>query len=149
MNQLIQCTDPSLCLLRPIATVLKDSFPRSLRMAGVNPPDQPLDMQSLTSILPDLPPRPSLAAASQRLTTHNSDQVSFRLMAATNGAAASTRRYFDRGIGEPESRQWEIFSCDEVQMAKPAPEVYEAVWRKLGLFAQEQRDAWFVASHTW
>lgn len=92
-------------------------------------------------------PRPSLAPASALL--HASGTKSkFRLMAATNGELDSTRGLFRRALGEEEARKWDVFSCDEVRVAKPREEVYEAVWRRLGLEGEE-RVGWFVAAHTW
>ena len=70
-------------------------------------------------------------------------------MGATNGAAESTRSLFDQALGEEESSKWAVWSCNEIQVAKPAPAVYEAVWRKLGLESKEERNGWFVASHSW
>lgn len=132
---------------RPIVQVLKQSLPRCLAMAGLSSPAQPFDVTPLTSLLPKLSARPSLEACSRLLNTCT--EVEFLTMAATNGGAASTRGYFDQGLGEEESQKWQVFSCDEIKVAKPAPEVYETVWKRLGLEKKKNRAGWFVAAHTW
>lgn len=137
-------------LHRPIASVLKASLPRILLSAGLlASPSAALafDLTPITSILTRLSARPSLATCSNLLL--GSTEPAFRLLAATNGGAEMTRGLFDRALGEEESSRWEVFSCDEIKVAKPAQEVYEAVWKKLGMEKKRTRAAWFVASHSW
>lgn len=40
-----------------------------------------------------------------------------------------------------------VFSCDEIKVAKPAPEVYQSILKRIG--ADKDTNKWFVASHTW
>ncbi|GAA6053933.1 hypothetical protein JCM3770_004629 [Rhodotorula araucariae] len=137
----------------PIAQVLRTTLPRILVMHGlVPPPPSPLTEApppSLTdpilSSIPELPPRPSLAGASALLLAHGG----FRLLAATNGALATTRGLFVRALGADVADRWEYFSCDEGRVAKPAPEVYRDVWKRLGVQEGDEKRGWFVASHTW
>ncbi|KAM0790100.1 hypothetical protein ACM66B_005428 [Microbotryomycetes sp. NB124-2] len=133
----------------PIGQILKMSLPRVLVEKGlVRAADaSSFDVTPVTSILSSVPPRPSFHALHNALSTCKT--VEFKLVAATNGAAETTRQLFDNALEAQESQKWEIFSCDEIQVAKPAPEVYEAVWRKLGMNDKTSRRAWFVASHTW
>ena len=119
-------------------------------MAGVRPPSNDPTFSGSTlapvfATIPRMNPRPSLSACSSRF--HESGL--FRLMAATNGGAESTRGLFDAALGPEESVKWSVFSCDDVQVAKPAPIVYEAIWKKLGLAEGAERTGWFIASHTW
>lgn len=108
------------------------------------------DLTPITSTLTSLTARPSLEACSRLLHSPSTGaEPSFRTLAATNGGAVTTRGLFDLALGEEESAKWEVWSCDEIKVAKPAPEVYEAVWKKLGLDKKKQRSGWFVASHTW
>ncbi|BGP41824.1 hypothetical protein JCM10449v2_005815 [Rhodotorula kratochvilovae] len=117
----------------------------------VPPPSSPSDADAVSSSLTDpilacipiLPPRPSLARASSLLLAHGC-----RPLAATNGALATTRGLFARALGEEEADRWDYFSCDEDKVAKPAPQVYREVWKRLGQEGEEKR-GWFVASHTW
>lgn len=130
--------------------MLKASLPRILLSAGLlASPSAALefDISPITSTLTTLPARASLAACSALLLS--STEPSFRLLAATNGGAESTRGLFDRALGEEESLKWEVFSCDEIKVAKPAQEMYEAVWKKLGMEKKKTRAGWFIASHSW
>ncbi|KAL8290599.1 hypothetical protein RQP46_002857 [Phenoliferia psychrophenolica] len=134
---------------QPIGQVLKTSLPRVLLMAGVRPPGNAATFSAPTlapvfATIPRMNARSSLAACSTAF--HKSG--AFRLMAATNGGAESTRGLFDLALGKEESSKWAVFSCDEIAVAKPAPIVYEAIWKKLGL-VEGERNGWFIASHTW
>ena len=149
----------------PIFKVFTANLPRILSIAGLTPPQPSTEDQKLpysTSIFPDpllqeivqtltaMTPRPSLQACSTLLLS----ATKFNLLAATNGGLASTRGLFDRSLPS-ESSEWGYFSCDTAQVAKPAPEVYENIWKKLEAISFEKgetefkREGWFIASHTW
>ncbi|KAK4691870.1 hypothetical protein P7C70_g9249, partial [Phenoliferia sp. Uapishka_3] len=133
----------------PIGIVLKACLPRNLLMAGVLPPEPHTSFTAdllapVYATLPAMDPRPSLSACSSTFL----ETGKFRLLAATNGGAESTRGLFDRALGKEQSAKWGVFSCDANQVAKPAPAVYENIWKHLGLMGEE-RKGWFVASHTW
>ncbi|GAA5879945.1 hypothetical protein JCM3774_005687 [Rhodotorula dairenensis] len=136
---------------RPIAEVLKATLPRVLAMQGVLPPPGkasiPADhysdaLQPVLTSLKTLPARPSLNAASSLLLEHG-----FRCMAATNGGLESTKGLFEHALGSEVAQKWQYYSCDEDQVAKPAPSVYAAIRNRLGV--QKGEECWFVASHTW
>lgn len=133
---------------RPMGTVLKTNLHQVLLEAGIlSSPNQAFNSEPITSLLPSLNARPSLLDCHKLLTT--SSEPTFRVMAATNGAGESTRGLFDLALGKEESEKWEVFSCNEIEVAKPAPAVYEAVWKRLGLEKKKDRSGWFIASHTW
>ena len=87
--------------------------------------------------------RPSLAPASALLNSSNK----FKLWGCTNGGADNTRGLYDLALGKEESEKWGVWSCDSVRKAKPAPAVYEAIWKSL--VGDGERKGWFVASHSW
>ncbi|KAK4050985.1 hypothetical protein OIV83_003114 [Microbotryomycetes sp. JL201] len=133
---------------RPIGQILKASLPRVLVEKGLLSPDKAstFDISPVTSILSSVPPRPSFMGLHTALSTCKS--VEFKLVAATNGAAQTTRQLFNNALEPQESEKWEIFSCDEIQTAKPAPAVYEAVWHKLGMHDKASRRACFMTAWT-
>lgn len=133
----------------PIYKVFVLNLPRILLIAGITPLDGSSDftvdsLASVTSTLTAMHPRPSLAACSALLLGSGK----FQLMAATNGGDPSTRGLFTRALGEEEAARWKFFSCDSIQIAKPDPRVYDAIWTGFGIGA-ENRKGWFIASHTW
>ncbi|SCV73991.1 BQ2448_6421 [Microbotryum intermedium] len=132
----------------PIAQILKATLPRVLQMNQITTTTLTQDdLSSVLSILPTLPPRPTLVKCSALLLA--SENPSFQLMAATNGADKTTKELYRVALGEEEAGKWMYFSCDEIQVAKPAPIVYEAVWERLRSQGLGKKGAWFVASHTW
>lgn len=134
-----------------MAEVFKASLPRTLAMQGLLPerpepftsPDHYSDLlQPVLGSIKTLPARPGLGAASAKLHQHG-----FRTMGATNGGLETTRGLFVNAFGEETAKRWEFYSCDEDQIAKPAPPVYAAIRKRLGL--QPGDECWFVAAHTW
>ncbi|GAA6016740.1 hypothetical protein JCM8202_004409 [Rhodotorula sphaerocarpa] len=135
----------------PMAEVFKASLPRTLAMQGLLPerpepftsPDHYSDLlQPVLGSIKTLPARPGLGAASAKLHQHG-----FRTMGATNGGLETTRGLFVNAFGEETAQRWDFYSCDEDQIAKPAPPVYAAIRKRLGL--QPGDECWFVAAHTW
>ncbi|KAK4051711.1 hypothetical protein OIO90_004661 [Microbotryomycetes sp. JL221] len=105
------------------------------------------DTSTITDMLPRISPRPSFKTEHELLS--KCDSVKFKLVAATNGATETTRSLLNNSLGSQESKKWDVFSCDEIQIAKPSNKVYETVWERLGLTNVENRRAYFVASHQW
>lgn len=99
-------------------------------------------LQPVLTALKSLPARPSLGAASSLLLENG-----FRCMAATNGGLESTQGLFKSAFGDQVAQRWEYYSCDEDRVAKPAPSVYTAIRKRLGV--EPDDESWFVASHTW
>ncbi|KAI5481113.1 haloacid dehalogenase [Pseudohyphozyma bogoriensis] len=127
----------------PIATILRSSLPRVLMMNHLVPlTDDPStltnDLDPILSTFGSLPPRPSLQAASNLLVSSKR----FALLAASNGGSESTRSLLERALKD-EAKEWDVFSCDEIKVAKPDQEVYEAVWEKLGVAESKGRHGWF------
>lgn len=148
------------------AAVLKANLPKSLSIAKLSPPETAKVspdastpaystsvfsdefLQPILMTLTAMTPRPSLAGCSKLLTATNK----FTLLAATNGGAASTRGLFERALGKEiggEGGPWGVFSCDQHQVAKPAPAVYEQIWQRFEKEGLKERKGWFIASHTW
>ncbi|KDE04650.1 hypothetical protein MVLG_04948 [Microbotryum lychnidis-dioicae p1A1 Lamole] len=132
----------------PIAQILKATLPRVLQMNQITATTLTQDdLSPVLSIIPSLPPRPSLVECSALLLA--AENPSFQLMAATNGADKTTRGFYKSALGDEEAEKWMYFSCDEIEVAKPAPVVYEAIWERLRSKALGKDGGWFVASHTW
>ncbi|GAA6064104.1 hypothetical protein JCM10212_003667 [Sporobolomyces blumeae] len=134
----------------PIGQVLQATLPRIYLMHGLVPASSasaigPDLLEPVLSTLPKMRPRPGLVECSDVLQT--SDK--FRLMAATNGALATTKQLFENALGNDAAGKWEYFSCDQDKVAKPAPTVYRDVWKQLGVERDADKKGWFVASHTW
>lgn len=123
----------------PIAEVLKASLPRVLLMNGLTPPE---NLGPIMSNFQSLPARSGFAEAVRLLTSTGK----YKLVAATNGGLDSTQGLLRGALGDSAASKWDVFSCDEIKVAKPNKEVYEKVWEKIG---GKEQSAWFVASHTW
>ncbi|KAM0751097.1 HAD-like protein [Meredithblackwellia eburnea MCA 4105] len=130
---------------KPIAQILKAALPRVILTAGFSCPES---LDGVFAQLPKLAPRPSFAAASTLLV--NSQTPGFKILAATNGGVDSTKGLLKAALGD-QAGEWSVLSCDELQVAKPDPRVYEACWERVGLGSEsgKERRGWFVASHTW
>lgn len=142
---------------RPIFKCLAVNLPKILLTANIQPPPghtvepslsynsafAPSIIDPILKTLTCMTPRPSLVAASALLLSTGK----FELAACTNGGEANTRNLFDLAMGKEHSSKWGVWSCDMIQMAKPFPKVYEAIWERL--VGTGERNGWFVASHTW
>jgi 2-haloacid dehalogenase len=125
------------------------NLPRILLIAGVVPNTGAAlftapELLPIVMTLTAMTARPSLAGCSSLL---HSIPGRFQLMAATNGGDLATRGLFKRALGEEEAGKWKYFSCDSIQLAKPDPKVYDAIWA--GFEGGRQSKGWFIASHTW
>lgn len=78
-----------------------------------------------------------------------------QLVGATNGSHALANKLFTNALGEDARRNVTLWSCDDVQIAKPHPKVYEAIKKDIGINADAHAppsppaSLWFVASHAW
>jgi phosphoglycolate phosphatase-like HAD superfamily hydrolase len=126
--------------------------------------------EKIMSSLGTLQPRPGMVQAftktyrDEKLVSSKFKQV--ELWGATNGGLALSEKLFKGALGsdvsvytgqgisskqrKPSTRGQGVglFSCDEIKMAKPHPDVYRAIRSRI----EEEGDAtslWFVASHTW
>jgi 2-haloacid dehalogenase len=97
------------------------------------------DRKELLDQMKRLPPHGDAAGALQRL-----DGAGLRLAALTNGTLDAARRQLgNAGLDEHFEG---VFSADEVERFKPAPEPYAMALERLGV---EPREAWMVAAHAW
>lgn len=108
-------------------------------MNGLTPPE---NLGPIMSNFQSLPARSGFAEAVRLLTSTGK----YKLVAATNGGLDSTQGLLRGALGDSAASKWDVFSCDEIKVAKPNKEVYEKVWEKIG---GKEQSAWFVASHTW
>lgn len=124
----------------------------------------------IMSSLGSLQPRPGMVQAftktyrDEGLVPSRFKQV--ELWGATNGGLALGEKLFKNALGnhvsmytgkgvsskqkKPPTRGagFGLFSCDEIKVAKPHPDVYRAIKSRI----EEEGEAdslWFVASHTW
>lgn len=147
-------------IYKPIGQILKTTLPRHLLTAGLRPKAALSDASTrwqqtfaddelapITSVLPSMGARPKLRECTDILASDGR----FSLTGATNGAAATTRGLFEKNLGKDGSENglWSVWSCDQIQVSKPAPIVYESIWQSLGQNDAAQRKGWFVAAHGW
>ncbi|KAK8858906.1 haloacid dehalogenase, type II [Kwoniella newhampshirensis] len=130
----------------PIANLLKTSFPIHLSSTlNVSPPSLP-PLGPITELLSSLVPSPTLKDAFSHLHPHA------KLVIVTNGTKSTTEGYASQaGIGSMVER---VISCDDVGLAKPHKEVYEAANEVCAQLELEQggdtrAERWFVAAHLW
>lgn len=118
----------------PMAEVMAAALPRALAMVDVDA--APAEREAVTAAMSELEPGEGAAEACAILS-----DVGCRVVALTNGSAAlaggllersGLDRYFDS-----------VRSCDEIEVSKPAPEVYA--------MAEPRGDepVWMVAAHAW
>ena len=160
---------------RPIGDVFRASLSRVLQQAGMLAPGQeeaggrvplrPLHVagsaaggypasvvDAMMASLKRLEPRPGMVEAFERIYRAPGNM---EIWAATNGSLELGRGLFERALGaqagadlsDDRLRGVGLMSCDEIQVAKPDPRVYEAI--KARLDASGPGSRWFVASHAW
>ena len=121
----------------PFLTVMKGALAQVLAEKGLSASDA--EMTDALSLMKSLPPHPDAREAFESL-----NQAGIRIIALSNGAAASTRSLLDKaGMSELVE---EILSVDDVRLSKPRPEVYlhavETAQVKPG-------EMMLVAAHPW
>lgn len=95
--------------------------------------------QELLDTVKRLPAHPEAGAALTRLR-----EGGLRLAALTNGTLDAARTQLERAGLDDHFEA--IFSADEVERFKPAPEPYVMALERLGA---KPGDAWMVAAHAW
>ncbi|OCF35053.1 haloacid dehalogenase, type II [Kwoniella heveanensis BCC8398] len=127
-----------------IASILKTNLPLSLSAALNIPPPSPSSLEAITSLLASLPPAPTLRDTFKLL----SESGNAKLVIVTNGAKETTEGYADKA----DVKQYveTVLSCDQIGLAKPHKEVYEAANKACDALEGGQGDErWFVAAHIW
>lgn len=120
--------------------------------------------------LPTLEPRPGVLeafSASYRdgLLSRQAGISHVSLWGATNGSIDLAKKLFNNALASKGveltdqspngtngklGQGYGIWSCDEIQVAKPDPRVYQAVKERVAPEATSKNASlWFVASHTW
>ncbi|WVF69096.1 haloacid dehalogenase, type II [Kwoniella sp. CBS 6097] len=127
-----------------IASILKTNLPISLSAALNIPPPSPSSLEPITSLLSALPPAPTLAETFALL----SDSGKAKAVIVTNGAKETTEGYAEKaGVKQYVER---VLSCDQVGLAKPHKEVYDAANKECEeLEGGRGGERWFVAAHIW
>jgi 2-haloacid dehalogenase len=132
----------------PISQVLTLTLPRALTFALTSTQststslETPLpDLTPITSKLTELTAAPGLAECFTTISRSGG-----KIIIVTNGSKGTTEGYAETaGV---RSMVHAVVSCDEVGLAKPHREVYDAA-----LLACSEADAagerWFVAAHAW
>ncbi|UZJ54926.1 hypothetical protein CBS101457_004246 [Exobasidium rhododendri] len=131
----------------------------------------------IMSSLERLQPRPGMVEAfsktyrDEQLVPKSVDHV--ELWGATNGSLALAEKLFKtalgsdaalfkgEGVSKKQQQQGDtaskgqgfgLFSCDEINVAKPEPKVYETIRSRIEALEFDGKGTpslWFVASHTW
>lgn len=132
----------------------------------------PLDGQVVTKIMQSLQrlkPRPGMVEAFSKTyrdtSLHPSGVASVELWGATNGGRSLATALFEGALGKGavhddqqgkgshgEGPSVSVWSCDDVKIAKPSPEVYAAVKKTVtegSAHPDQEVSLWFVASHSW
>eukprot|EP00850_Spirogloea_muscicola_P006842 SM000033S12363 [mRNA] locus=s33:451600:453748:- [translate_table: standard] len=100
------------------------------RRTALAPATEPLALMLLSSVRPRRP---------------SEQEAGFTLVALTNGTMKTvTAQLLYAGLDDCFA---EVFSADDVQRLKPAPEPYQMVVEKLGVL--QPSDVWMVAAHAW
>ncbi|CEH11771.1 PAF-1-RELATED [Ceraceosorus bombacis] len=109
------------------------------------------EVSQIMSSLQRLTPRPGMLEAWKRYEAAHAE-----VWGATNGGLALAYKLFEGALGQgciqkqQKDRGTALFSCDEIEVAKPDARVYEAVRQRATQGRQPQSiDLWFVATHTW
>ena len=163
---------------QPIGTVFASTLPRVLLQAGLAPESSSSDLasakrgagrQPATSVeasgfeevvqrmmgsLKRLTPRPTMQ---QAFATYEAEGI--EAWGASNGSRELSTALFEGALGKGSVRDHGVsgkealkgvgvFSCDEVQIAKPDPRVYQAVLERIER-GEKDIQKFFVATHSW
>lgn len=131
----------------PIAKILKATFRRA---CAVN--DLPLteisdeDIEAVMNEVKRLEARPGLKECYDGLR-----EAGWDVYGVTNGGKETSLKYYELAGIELDGDH--LLSCDDIQVAKPDPKVYENTHRWLTSRGHEDgkkgEDRWFVAAHAW
>jgi 2-haloacid dehalogenase len=121
----------------PFQTVLDGALQQVLVQHGIEAGSH--ERHEVLAGMKELPPHPDDEEAMRTLA-----QAGIRIMAVSNGAAASTRHLLEQaGLDKLVER---IVSVDDVKRSKPAPEVYRYAASQAGA---EAGHVMLVAAHPW
>lgn len=156
---------------KPISLVFKSTLARILSQAALKPEVEPSSKvqesasknlypsltEAIMASLPTLGPRPKMVEAFNH-TYRDKEKVpkhigQVDIWGATNGGTELARKLFKTALGEngdelvqgsgnDRGKGVGIFSCDEIKVAKPAPEVYEAIKTKAGVGKDGNEVGW-------
>lgn len=129
----------------PIAQILKGTFKRACAVADI-----PLeivndsDVAAVMAEMVKLPPRPGLKECYDGLRDAGWD-----VYGVTNGGKETSLKYYQLAGIELDGEH--LLSCDEIQVAKPDPQVYENTHTHLTNRGAGDGDGerWFIAAHAW
>ncbi|WWD18799.1 haloacid dehalogenase, type II [Kwoniella shandongensis] len=127
----------------PIAKLLTTSLPIHLSTAlNISPSSLP-SLENITDRLSSLVPAPTLPETFSHLHKKRA-----KLIIVTNGSKSTTEGYASqagiKGMVE------KVLSCDDIGLAKPHKEVYEAALKAVGEVERgREGERWFVAAHLW
>lgn len=128
----------------PIATILRATLPRALRIVDVAAEPAPTKEQvdAVMAAFRGMGPRPGLKKCWDGLRGHG-----FDVYGVTNGGKETSLGYYAAaGI---ELAGDHLLSCDDLKVAKPDVKVYENAARVVGEAGCDGRERWFVAAHSW
>lgn len=118
----------------PFQEFIRPALPRALTAVGVEADEA--DQQRVMEALAQLDPVEGAGEACEVLR-----RSGFRLLTVTNGSEQFTRSLLERaGLAD---RFHAMVSTDDVEVTKPAPQIYEAARR------HAEGDLWLVAAHGW
>jgi 2-haloacid dehalogenase len=99
------------------------------------------DLTPITSKLTELTAAPGLAECFTTISRSGG-----KIIIVTNGSKGTTEGYAEKaGLRD---MVHDVVSCDEVGLAKPHREVYDAALRACSE-ADAEGERWFVAAHAW
>jgi len=143
--------------------VFAATLPRALAIALDPAPDYPSvsrvrsfpkdKMDRVLAELKQLKGRPGLVDAFSTLW-----DAGFEIYAVSNGAKEGTKALLAT-LDDSNSNRKDVFvngefdkyivSCDEVQKAKPSPEIYARTLELAGADPKQGDECWFIAAHSW
>lgn len=119
---------------QPLKQMLEAELPRTLTLLGVEA--TPEQRFYVVSALSELELEIGALEAFERLA-----KADWRIVALTNGSAESTHKLLEQaGVLQHFA---EVRSCDEIQITKPHPKVYQL------LRQNAQGEIWMIAAHAW
>ena len=119
---------------QPLKQMLEAELPRTLALLGVD--TSPEQRSHVVAAFSELELETGALEVFQRLAG-----AGWRLVALTNGSAESTHKLLEQAG----ALQYfaELRSCDEIQITKPHPKVYQLLQQKA------QGELWMLAAHAW
>lgn len=139
----------------PIAQVLQQTLRRACAIVDFPNPETNItdqDLEDIMTAIQRLPPRNGLRECFNGLRS-----AGWQVYAVTNGSKPASLTYFELANIELDAAH--LLSCDDIEVAKPDPKVYENAKQWLESQQCENntvlRDGrsgsqrWFVAAHSW